>query len=77
MDLKQTLNLKMYCLVKEKRIKSHPVLWQKPLYQQKIQKSKVIQYKIDTENFDYTRIALWDLNLPTNFKICIIKRTHI
>ena len=41
---------------KRKRRRSDPVLWQDPLYQQKISKTKG-QYTNATKNFDYTTIA--------------------
>ena len=42
---------------KRKRRRSDPVLWQNPLYQQKIRKPKDNTHTYATKNFDYTTIA--------------------
>ena len=42
---------------KRKRKRSDPVLWRKPLHQQKCQKGKVTTQTIQQKKFDYTAVA--------------------
>ena len=43
-------------IIREKQEEIWPILWQKPLHRQKIQKA-TWQHKNATKNFDYTTIA--------------------
>ena len=53
--------------IKRKRRRSDPVLWQKPLYQQKIRNQRTTHTNA-TKNFDYTTIAENNWTIPYYYK---------